>query len=177
MRLATGDTSALDVLYQRHYEPALAVALRLLHDRSAAEDLVHEAFLRAWRRASSFRSHRGTFRSWLLAIVRNAAIDHLRQLAIQRRPNVMAAQVSLHSPTEPDISAQAILSLEAESLYRAMNQLAPEQRKAIQQAFFGKLTHREIAEREGLPLGTVKGRVRLGLQRMRTLLDNPAQPI
>jgi RNA polymerase sigma-70 factor (ECF subfamily) len=148
----------------------------LLRDRSAAEDLVHEAFLRVWHHAGSFRSRRGTFRSWLLAIVRNAAIDHLRQQAIRRKPSVIAAQVSLHSSTEPDISAQAILSLEAESLFRAMTQLAPEQRKAIQQAFFEELTHREIAKREGLPLGTVKGRVRLGLQRMRTLLDNTEQP-
>ena len=173
LRLAAGDTTALDALYQRHYEPALSVALALLRDRGAAEDLVHEAFLRAWRRAGSFRSHRGTFRTWLLTIVRNAAIDRLRQDAMQRNPRIAAAQESLHSSTELDIPAQVILSLEAESLYQALSRLAPEQRKAIQQAFFAELTHREIAEREGLPLGTVKGRVRLGLARLQRLLDNP----
>ena len=170
-QLASGDATALDLIYQRHYEPAFAVALALLRDRSAAEDLVHEAFLRAWRRAGSFQSHRGAFRSWLLTIVRNAAIDQLRQQAMQRRPSVMAAQESLHAVLEPDVINQAILSLEADRLYRALGQLPPEQRTVIQQAFFGELSHREIAEREGLPLGTVKGRVRLGLYRLRSLLD------
>lgn len=177
MRLASGDAAALDVLYQRHYEPALSVALSLLRDRSAAEDLVHEVFLRAWRRASLFRSHRGTFRSWLLTIVRNAAIDHLRQQAMQRKPAVTAAQESLHASAEPDIQAHVILSLEADRLYQALDRLAPEQRVAIQQAFFAELSHREIAQREGLPLGTVKGRVRLGLRRLRTLLENAEQPL
>ncbi len=177
MQLATGDANALDVLYQRHYESAIAVALALLRDRSAAEDLVHESFLRAWHRASSFRSHKGTFRSWLLTIVRNAAIDQLRQQAMQRRPNIMAAQESLHASAELDIPAQVILALEAEHLHQAMTHLAPEQRTVILQAFFAELSHREIAEREGLPLGTVKGRVRLGLHRLRTLLDNPEKPV
>lgn len=173
LRLATGDTTALDTLYQRHYQPALAVAIALLRDRGAAEDLVHEAFLRAWQRASSFRSHRGTFRSWLLTIVRNAAVDQLRQQAMQRKPNILAAQESLHVSADLDIPAQVILSLEAECLHQALARLTPEQRLAIQHAFFGELTHREIADHEGLPLGTVKGRVRLGLQRMRMLLENP----
>jgi RNA polymerase sigma-70 factor (ECF subfamily) len=176
VRLATGDTSALDVLYQRHYEQAIAVALALLRDRSAAEDLVHEAFLRAWQHAGSFHARRGSFRSWLQTIVRNAAIDQLRQQAMQRKPNNLAAQESLRASPELDIPAQVILSLDAERLHRALSELAPEQRSAIRQAFFGELTHREIAEREGLPLGTVKGRVRLGLQRMRTSLDNPERP-
>lgn len=171
MRLASGDASALDVLYQQHYQPAFAVALALLRDRSAAEDLVHEAFLRAWNRSGSFRAHRGSFRSWLLTIVRNAAIDHLRQQALQRKPSIMAAQESLHASSEPDIPAQVLLSLQADHLYAAMTQLAPEQRATIQQAFFAGLSHREIAQLEGLPLGTVKGRVRLGLHRLRLLLD------
>ena len=176
VRLASGDAAALDVLYQRHYEPAFAVALALLRDRSAAEDLVHEAFLRAWHRAGSFRTLRGSFRSWLLTIVRNAAIDQLRQQALQRKPSVMAAQESLHSCPEPDVAAQVMLSLQAERLYDAMTHLAPEQRAAIQQAFFSERSHREIAELDGLPLGTVKGRVRLGLSRLRTLLDTPEVP-
>lgn len=171
MRLAAGDATALEALYQRHYEAALAVALAMLRDRSAAEDLVHEAFLRAWQRVGSFRSHRGTFRSWLLTIVRNAAVDQLRQQAIQRRPGYIAAQESLHSFPDPDVLAQVILRVEAERLHQALSRLAPDQRMAIQQAFFTELTHREIAERHGLPLGTVKGRVRLGLQRMRTFLE------
>lgn len=175
VRLASGDVSALEALYQRHYEPALAVALALLRDRSAAEDLVHEAFLRAWRRASSFQSQRGTFRSWLLTIVRNGAIDQLRQQTMQRRPAVAAAQETLHGPAELDVTTQVLLSLEAERLHQALAQLAPEQRRAVQQSFFAGLSHREIAEREGLRLGTVKGRVRLGLNRLRALLDSPGE--
>jgi len=171
MRLASGDASAFDVLYQRHYAPAFAVALTLLRDRSAAEDLAHEAFLRAWNRAGSFRAPRGSFRSWLLTIVRNAAIDQLRQQALQRKPGIMAAQESLHASTELDVSAQVLLSLQADHLHEAMTHLAPEQRATIQQAFFAELSHREIARLEGLPLGTVKGRVRLGLHRLRLLLD------
>lgn len=176
MRLASGDASALDMLYQRHYDPAFGVAFALLRDRSAAEDLVHEAYLRAWRRAGSFRSLRGSFRSWLLTIVRNAAIDQLRQQALQRKPSIMAAQESLHASTEPDIPAQVLISLQADHLYEAMTQLAPEQRATIQQAFFAELSHREIAQLEGLPLGTIKGRVRLGLHRLRLLLDSCEVP-
>lgn len=173
LQLAAGDATALDTLYQRHYEAALAVATALLRDRSAAEDLVHESFLRAWRRASSFHSSRGTFRSWLLTIVRNAAIDQLRQQAMQRRPDIAAAQESLNSSGELDVPAQVLRSLDADRLHFALAQLAPEQRYAVQQAFFSELSHREIAELEGLPLGTVKGRVRLGLHRLRSLLANP----
>ena len=176
MRLASGDAAALDVLYERHYEQALAVALSLLRDRSAAEPLVHEAFLRPWRRASLFRSHRGTFRSWLMTIVRNGAIDLLRQQAMQRKPTYAAAHESLHASPEPDIPSQVMLSVEADRLHEAMTRLAPEQRTAIHHAFFAEMSHREIAELEGLPLGTVKGRVRLGLHRLRTLLDSPGEP-
>lgn len=171
LRLASGDLSALDPLYRRHREPALAVAMAFLRDRNAAEDLVHEAFLRAWRRADSFSSHRGTFRSWLLSIVRNAAIDQLRQQAMQRRPSVIAAQESLQAAADLDIPAQVVLSLEADRLHAALARLVLEQRVAVQQAFFAELSHREIAEIEGLPLGTVKGRVRLGLHRLRAMLE------
>jgi RNA polymerase sigma-70 factor (ECF subfamily) len=159
------------MLYQRHHEPALAVAMALMRDRSSAEDLVHEAFLRAWQHAGSFRSHRGTFRSWLLTIVRNAAIDQLRQQALQRRPGIIAAHESLHASSDLDVPAQVMLALQADRLHEAMSHLASEQRAAIHQAFFAELSHREIAELEGLPLGTVKGRVRLGLHRLRVLLE------
>ncbi|MCA9879218.1 MAG: sigma-70 family RNA polymerase sigma factor [Thermomicrobiales bacterium] len=177
VRLAAGENAALAVLYQRHHGAAFAVALTLLRDAGAAEDLVHEAFLRAWRRAGSYRPDRGSLRSWLLAIVRNAAIDQLRQQALQRRPEIAAAQAALHSTVEPDITAQVALSLDVERLHQALAKLAPGQRRAVQQAFLAEVTHREIAQQEGVPLGTVKGRVRLGLQRLRVLLADPPESL
>jgi RNA polymerase sigma-70 factor (ECF subfamily) len=165
--VAAGDVAALDELYRRYRPVAFAAALGLLRDPSAAEDAVHDAFLRIWRAAASFHPERGALRSWLLTIVRNAAIDTIRARHLAQRPETANALGDLHAAGEEDVAALVTATAEAARLRAALTTLPPAQRDAVELAFFAGLTHGEIARRTGLPLGTVKGRVRLGLRRLR----------
>ncbi len=165
--IAQENVSALDDLYRRHRQAAFAAAFTLLRDHGAAEDAVHDAFLKIWRAAASFDASRGAPRCWLLAIVRNAALDQLRghQTARRHEPAIFR---SLSAPSgSDDISSSVATAMEAERLRAALDALPAEQRHALELAFFAGLTHGEIARRTGAPLGTVKGRVRLGLRRLR----------
>jgi RNA polymerase sigma-70 factor (ECF subfamily) len=168
-RIARGDTAALGLLYDRYAALAFGLAMRILRDPGVAEEVVQDAFLNAWRRASSFRPDRGEPRTWLLSIVHHRAIDRLRGAAGQR------AELDLADAPEPvdraDVWAETWVGLEREAIARALAALPEEQRAAIELAFFGGLTHAEVAERLGEPLGTVKGRIRLGLTKLRTLLQ------
>jgi RNA polymerase sigma-70 factor (ECF subfamily) len=172
--VAAGDVAALDLLYRRHRSLALGVACKLLRDRAAAEDVVHDAFLSVWRAAASFQPGRGSPRAWLLTIVRNAAIDSLRARELAQRPRTTRARLQFHAPLDEDIGATVAMAAEARRLGAALTALPPEQRSAIELAFFAGLTHDQIAARTGAPLGTVKGRVRLGLRRLRRDLQDPA---
>jgi RNA polymerase sigma-70 factor, ECF subfamily len=176
--VAAGDVAALDLLYRRYRSLAFGVACKLLRDRAAAEDVVHDAFLSVWRAASSFQPGRGSPRAWLLRIVRNAAIDSLRARELARRPGTTFAHLQAHAPTDDDVCWTVTTASEARRLGAALTALPPEQRSAIELAFFGGLTHDQIAERTGVPLGTVKGRVRLGLRRLRRDLQDlaPSSP-
>jgi RNA polymerase sigma-70 factor (ECF subfamily) len=174
--IAAGDAAAFDELYRRYRPLAAAVALGLLHEPAAAEDAVHDAFLRFWRAARSFQPARGQLRSWLLTIVRNAAIDELRARQLARRPEVTRAQLDIHAHSGDDVVAGALARAEAERLHLALRSLPAAQRQALELAYFGGLTHSEIAARTGMPLGTVKGRVRLGLRRLRHDLGDYAWP-
>jgi RNA polymerase sigma-70 factor (ECF subfamily) len=174
--VAAGDVAALDLLYRRHRSLALGVACKLLRDRAAAEDVVHDAFLSVWRAAASFQPGRGSPRAWLLTIVRNAAIDSLRARELSQRPRTTRARLQLHAPLDEDIGATVAMAAEARRLGAALTALPPEQRSAIELAFFAGLTHDQIATHTGVPLGTVKGRVRLGLRRLRHDLQDPAPP-
>ncbi len=176
--VAAGDVAALDLLYRRYHPLALGVACKLLRDRAAAEDVVHDAFLSVWRAASSFQPGRGSPRAWLLRIVRNAAIDSLRARELTRRPRTTFARLQVHAPADEDICWTVATAAEARRLGAALTALPPEQRSAIELAFFAGLTHDQIAARTGVPLGTVKGRVRLGLRRLRRELQDlaPSSP-
>lgn len=174
--VAVGDVAALDLLYRRYRPLAFAVACGLLRDRAAAEDVVHDAFLSVWRAASSFQPGRGSPRAWLLTIVRNAAIDSLRTRKLAQRPETTLACRQAHVPPDEDICWTVATAAEARRLGVALTALPPEQRSAIELSFFGGLTHEQIAARTGVPLGTVKGRVRLGLRRLRRDLQDLAPP-
>jgi RNA polymerase sigma-70 factor (ECF subfamily) len=174
--VAAGDVAALDLLYRRYRPLAIAVACGLLRDRAAAEDIVHDAFLSVWRAASSFQPGRGSPRAWLLRIVRNAAIDSLRARELARRPGTTLACHQAHAPCDEDICWTVATAAEARRLGIALTALPPEQRTAIELAFFGGLTHDQIAAHTGVPIGTVKGRVRLGLRRLRRDLKDLAPP-
>lgn len=172
--IAAGDVAALDQLYRRYRAVAFAVACKVVQDPAAAEDVVHDAFLRFWRASSSFQPGRGSPRGWLLTIVRNAAIDALRARELAWRPRPTFASCEFQASVDDDICLTVAAAADARRVGSALTALPPEQRAAIELAFFGGLTHGQIAERTGVPLGTVKGRVRLGLRRLRQELQDLA---
>ncbi len=159
---------ALEELYDRHHRTALAVAYRVLRDSNLAEDVIQEAFLAVWRQAESFRPERGSCRSWLLSIVRHRAID------ISRGRSFAKERLSLEhfgfEPRYPDAWQEVSQGLDRDRVREAVNSLPGEQRDAIMMAYFGGYTQREVAERTGVPLGTVKGRMRLGMRKLRGML-------
>jgi RNA polymerase sigma-70 factor (ECF subfamily) len=165
--LGRGDAEALGFLYDRYRRLAMAVAYRILEDTAAAEDCLQEAFLQVWRNHASFHPERGSVKSWLLTIVRNAAIDRHRGREGRARQDRPIDEVEYLLGENDDPHEQAVESLQAEQIQSAIEHLPPEQREAITLAFFNGLTHHEISERTGVPLGTVKGRMRLGLRKMR----------
>lgn len=168
--LGRGDGDALGLLYDRYRRLAMAVAYRILEDTSAAEDCLQDAFLQVWRNHGSFHAERGSVKSWLLTIVRNAAIDRHRGREGRARQDRPIEEVEYLLGENDDPHQQAVESLRAEQIQAAIGSLPDEQREAITLAFFNGLTHQEIAGRTGVPLGTVKGRMRLGLRKMRQQL-------
>ena len=168
-RLAGGDLGALDLLYEQYGAMAFSIAYRITGDRSAAEDVVQDAFLGAWRNAGRYAGARGSVRTWLLSIVHHRAIDAIRR----RRPTVELPDSETILPdtlTLPDAWGDVELRLDREAVQVALTRISDVQREAIELAYFGGLTQTEIGERTGVPLGTVKGRLRLGLQGMRAAL-------
>jgi RNA polymerase sigma-70 factor, ECF subfamily len=168
-RLASGDLGALDRLYEHYGAMAFSIAYRITGDRGAAEDVVQEAFLGAWRNAARYVDGRGTVKTWLLSIVHHRAIDAIRR----RRPtsDLPESETSLpEALTLPDTWVEVSERLDRDSVLAALATISEVQREAIELAYFGGLTQTEIAERTGVPLGTVKGRLRLGLQGLRAAL-------
>jgi RNA polymerase sigma-70 factor (ECF subfamily) len=172
--LIAGDLAALEVLYDRYSMLVFSVSLRVLYDRQLAEDVTQEVFLRLWRRPQSFDPNRGRLLSWLMSVTRNRAIDERRRLARRVR-----AEDPVDEPL-PDMGEadgrddpQLALTL-AELRWKvrdAMRCLPPAQRQVIELGYFGGLSQSEIAERTGLPLGTVKTRVRLAMSKLRNELQ------
>jgi RNA polymerase sigma-70 factor (ECF subfamily) len=148
---------------------AFSIAYRITGDRTAAEDVVQEAFLGAWRNAGRYVDARGTVRTWLLSIVHHRAIDAVRR----RRPASELPETDAGLPqalTLPDTWAEVSDRLDRDDVLAALATLSDVQREAIELAYFGGLTQTEIAERTGVPLGTVKGRMRLGLSAVRAAM-------
>jgi len=175
-RMRSGDREALGELYDRYASVALATALRVVADREQAEDLVHDTFVAVWQKIDRFDPMRGTLRAWLLTVVRNRAIDRLRAL----RPSVVVEdadeQSLLRTSSNPTWEA-AIARRSAAELRVALDGLPPEQRQAIELAYFGGNTYRQIAVLTNVPLGTANGRLRLALAKLRdALLQTDAAP-
>lgn len=176
-RIRSGDRDALGELYDRHASVALATALRVVADRQLAEDVVHDAFVAVWQKIDRYEAGRGSLRSWLLTVVRNRAIDRVRA----RRPaeDVSRAdeQSLLRSGPNPTWE-EAVGRLTTAQLRTAVDQLPAEQRTAIELAYFGGYTYRQIAEITGVPYGTANGRLRLALAKLReALAGSDAAPI
>ena len=166
-----GDAGAFTALYDRHSRAAYSLAHRMMGERQAAEDLVQEAFLEVWRAAGSYRAERGSVRTWILSIVHNRGIDQLRSIASRRRTqDRFEATSSVSQPSEA--FAQTWHNSQGEQVREALRGLPPEQLKVLELAYFSGYTHMEIAELLGLPLGTVKSRMRLGLQKIREYFDS-----
>ncbi|MFQ6029203.1 MAG: RNA polymerase sigma factor [Dehalococcoidia bacterium] len=159
---------ALEEFYERHHRLALAVAYRVLGDKEAAEDVIQEAFLAVWRQADSYSTERGKARSWFLSIVRHRAIDVTRGRSYTRQ-RISLDQINFE-PRYPDVWQQVDANLDRDRIKEAVDTLPEEQREAVTLAFFGGFTHLEIAQRVGAPLGTVKGRIRLAMNKLRSLL-------
>jgi RNA polymerase sigma-70 factor (ECF subfamily) len=162
-----GDADAFEVIYERHSTVAYSLAFRLLGDRQAAEDLVQDAFLAVWRRAGSYASNRGSVRTWMLSILHNRGVDRLRTLAAMGRRQDALEQVELRRPDPPDAAALGVDRAIAGSVREELGTLPAEQHDVLRLAYYGGFTHHEIAEMLSLPLGTVKSRMRLGLERLR----------
>ena len=166
-----GDAEAFAVLYDRHSRPAYSLAYRMMGEKQAAEDLVQEAFLKTWRSAGSYRTERGSVRTWILSIVHNRGIDQLRSLASRRRTQEkVEASAPKSQPSEA--FAESWRNSQGEQVRKALKTLPEEQLKILELAYFSGYTHVEIAELLGLPLGTVKGRMRLGLKKIRDYFDS-----
>jgi RNA polymerase sigma-70 factor (ECF subfamily) len=165
--LAGRDLSALSELYDRYGRIAYTLAYRILGEPEAAEDVVQDAFLAAWRGAGTFRRERGNARSWLLSIVHHRSVDLLRRRTAFRPAPLEAAG---DTPDELDTAEEAARNLDGRSVRTALGTLPEAQRRTIELAYFGGYTQSELADLMGVPLGTVKGRMRIGLQKMRRLL-------
>jgi RNA polymerase sigma-70 factor, ECF subfamily len=170
-----GDAEAFAVLYDRHSRPAYSLAYRMMGERQAAEDLVQDALLKVWRAATSYRAERASVRTWILSIVHNRAIDQLRSTASRRRTQ---EQVEATAPrVQPsEAFAESWRNAQREQVREALKTLPEEQLKVLELAYFSGYTHVEIAELLGVPLGTVKGRMRLGLKKLRDYFDGLQLP-
>jgi RNA polymerase sigma-70 factor (ECF subfamily) len=162
----SGDAEAFATLYDRHGRAAYSLAYRMMGEKQEAEDVVQEAFIKVWRSAGGYRVGRGSVRTWILSIVHNRGIDQIRSHARRGR---MQDKVEASAPTsEPsEAFAETWKNAQQEQVREALNTLPHEQLKILELAYFSGYTHVEIADRLELPLGTVKGRMRLGLQKIR----------
>lgn len=172
-RLARGDLAALDALYTRYARPVFSLALRILEDSADAEEVAQDVFERVWRHAPAFDRERGRFGTWLMSMTHHVAIDTLRKR--QRRPQTVvgetAERVALVLPdARVDVAESTLQNIQAEQIRRALRSLPTSQQQAIELAYFGGLSHLEIAAALGDPLGTVKARIRRGMDRLRSAL-------
>lgn len=167
------DLEAFEALFDRHWAPALRIAGSICRDRSTAEDAVQEAFLELWRDRGAFRPEYGSFKGWALTFVRHRAIDAVRRDAVRPRRSTSreAGADETRDAARPTPASVVITHEESESLRASIGQLPDDQAEVIVLGFFGQLSHREIAEHLCLPPGTVKGRMRLGLEKLRMQLE------
>jgi RNA polymerase sigma-70 factor, ECF subfamily len=159
--LKSGDQRAMAELYDRYSSVVYAVALRVLGDTGAAEDVLQEVFLQLWRNPGAFDAARGSLGGWLAVITRNRAIDSLRK----RRPETDIEDVVLS--VAPDLAGEAERARTAEKVRRVLGAMAANQRSALEMAYWEGMSHSEIADKTGEPLGTIKTRIRAGLMALR----------
>jgi RNA polymerase sigma factor (sigma-70 family) len=166
--LARSDESALAELYDRYGRPAYGLALRVLRDATLAQDAVQDAFLTAWRTAASFDPGRGSASTWLLTLVHRRAVDVVRREERRRADPIDDAPVGSGEGTDETAAVRE----QRRAVQAALAQLPPDQREALELAYYGGLSQSELAERLAVPLGTVKSRMFAALSRLRELLED-----
>jgi len=172
-----GEARAFAIVFDRHAGPAFSLAYRMCGRRATAEEVVQEAFLSLWRGGGRYDRTRGSVRSWVLGVVRNRAIDALRRHLARESQNV-ADEGVLERMASPELTdAEAARREESRAVRGALGELPPEQRQVIELAYFGGFTHAQIAELLEMPIGTIKGRMRLGLSKMRLSLVDPSEVV
>ena len=169
--VAQGDQRAFEAIYQRYAPAVFGLALKTLRDREAAEEAVQEGFWRVWQRAESFDPG-AAFAPWLFRIARNCCMDELRRRRL--RPHLIQDDehpVLSMIGNEADVCERVLQAEQHQTVAQALEQLPVEQRQALELAYYAGLTQQEIANHLGTPLGTIKTRTRLGLQKLRTILQ------
>ena len=166
--IARFDQAALATLYERHSGAVFALSRRLVRDRSLAEEVTQEIFLRLWNRPERFDAERGSLRAFLLADTHGRSIDALRSELARKGREEREAQTAPVAPRT--VEGEVLSRVTSETVRAAISTLKDGERKAIELAYFGGLTYREVAERLGEPEGTVKSRIRTGMQRLRSEL-------
>jgi len=165
-----GNVQALEELYDRHRVLAYSLALRVLANPGDAEDVVQEAFVKVWRSAGTYKKDRSGGRSWLLSIVHHGSIDKIR--GRQSRIQPVALDDSMNIPDSSDVWREVAQRLTGQDVQQALDQLPAEQRQTIELAYFKGYTQTQIAGAMKVPLGTVKGRMRIGLFKLKALLES-----
>ena len=169
-----GDARAFELIYDRHGGAAFSLAYRMVGDRAIAEDITQESFLSMWRSRVRYDRERGSVRAWVLGIVHHRTIDALRRNLVhdRRRASAEGLEERQEAPDRTDV--EVARRDEARTVREAMQSLPDEQHQVIRLAYFGGFTHTQIAEMLEMPVGTVKGRMRLGLDKMRRALATEA---
>jgi len=165
-----GDARAFEVIYERHSSAAFSLAYRMMGSRGGAEDVTQDAFLSIWRSGARYDHTRGSVRTWLLGIVHHRGIDALRRATVHARRRAGDEGIEERFEAGERTDAEVARREEAGAVRGAMESLPAEQSQVIELAYFGGFTHTEIADMLDAPVGTVKGRMRLGLQKLRDAL-------
>ena len=172
-----GGAEAFEVVYDRHADAAFSLAYRICGTRTAAEDVVQESFLSLWRSGARYDRTRGSVRTWILGIVHNRGIDALRRRAVRDRGRISEEGIEERMAAPERTELEVARRDEAREIRDALEQLPEEQSRVIELAYFGGLTHVQIASMLDTPVGTIKGRMRLGLSKMRMALGDPAEVV
>jgi RNA polymerase sigma-70 factor, ECF subfamily len=165
-----GEADAFEVVYERHSSAAFSLAYRMCGTRAVAEDVVQEAFLSLWRSGARYDRARGSVRTWVLGIVHNRAIDSLRRSVVHDRRRASDEGIEERFEARERTEVEVARLTESEEIREALTTLPPEQCRVIELAYFGGFTQTEIASMLEAPIGTVKGRMRLGLEKLRAQL-------
>jgi RNA polymerase sigma-70 factor (ECF subfamily) len=169
-----GQAAAFEVIYDRHATAAFSLAYRIVGTRNGAEDVSQEAFLNIWRSGARYERERGSVRTWILGIVHHRAIDHIRRATVHDRRRASDEGVEERFEARERTDVEVARRDEARAVRDAMHALPAAQSQVIELAYFGGFTHTEIAEMLNAPVGTVKGRMRLALEKLREQLGGGA---